>query len=343
RLLPVRALDLTSDEEVERLVGATELHVRADLHGVEALEQRIEELHDADRTSLPVADREVVALEHPSDGVRGGEAEHVGHVELPEPLGVAHNLRASDVDDAAGLLQIGLRVRLHLLRREHRSRVRLAGRVADQSREVADDQDRRMARVLELTELPEHHRVAERQVRTRRIDPELDAERAPVRELFREHAVGDRLFGTREETLEVPRLAHGAARLPAPNGPRARSRHYHRASMKLPRVRAAAAVAVLSLLASACHLPDLTVPQNQEKPLAQTSFLYADDGSLITTLHAGENPVVVPFAKIPEDVRNAVVAVEDKRFYQHRGIDVKAMIRAAFADVSAGRIVEGGS
>jgi penicillin-binding protein 1A len=113
--------------------------------------------------------------------------------------------------------------------------------------------------------------------------------------------------------------------------------------MNLPRGRLAAAVAVLSLLSSACHLPDLSVAQDQAKPLAQTSFLYADDGSLITTLHAGENRVVVPFAKIPEDVRNAVVAVEDRRFYQHRGIDVKAMIRAAYADVSAGHIVEGGS
>jgi penicillin-binding protein 1A len=113
--------------------------------------------------------------------------------------------------------------------------------------------------------------------------------------------------------------------------------------MKLPRGRLAAAVAVLSLLGSACHLPDLSVAQQQTKPLAQTSFLYADDGSLITSLHAGENRVVVPFSKIPEDVRDAVVAVEDRRFYQHRGIDVKAMVRAAYADVSAGRIVEGGS
>jgi penicillin-binding protein 1A len=107
--------------------------------------------------------------------------------------------------------------------------------------------------------------------------------------------------------------------------------------------RAVAALAVLSLVAAACHLPDLHEAESTANPLAQTSFLYAADGSLITTLHARENRVVVPFEEIPKDVRDAVVAVEDQRFYQHRGIDVKAMLRAAVADVSAGRIVEGGS
>jgi membrane peptidoglycan carboxypeptidase len=45
----------------------------------------------------------------------------------------------------------------------------------------------------------------------------------------------------------------------------------------------------------------------------------------------------------PEHVRHAFVAVEDKRFYQHDGIDVKAIARAAITDMKAGRIVEGGS
>jgi penicillin-binding protein 1A len=113
--------------------------------------------------------------------------------------------------------------------------------------------------------------------------------------------------------------------------------------MSAGRGRAATALAALALLAGACHVPDLSQAESQAHPLAQTSFLYASDGSLITTLHAGQNRVVVPFGQIPEDVRNAVVAVEDRRFYQHGGIDVKAIVRAAYADVSAGRIVEGGS
>src|SRR6266516_2312410 len=113
--------------------------------------------------------------------------------------------------------------------------------------------------------------------------------------------------------------------------------------MNAGRGRAATALVLLALLAGACHVPDLNQVESQAHPLAQTSFLYAADGSLITTLHARQNRVVVPFGQIPEDVRNAVVAVEDRRFYEHTGIDVKAIVRAAYADVSAGRIVEGGS
>jgi len=97
-----------------------------------------------------------------------------------------------------------------------------------------------------------------------------------------------------------------------------------------------AGLLTLALVAQACRVPDL-----KEEP--QTSFLYAADGTLITALHAGENRVVVPFAEIPQTVRDAVVAVEDKRFYDHKGIDLKALLRAAYIDATSGRIVEGGS
>ncbi len=99
----------------------------------------------------------------------------------------------------------------------------------------------------------------------------------------------------------------------------------------------------LALLAQACHVPDLKEVQAQARRLPQTSFLYADDGSLITTFHAEQNRVSVPFADIPKVVRDAVVAIEDQRFYEHRGIDLKALIRAAYIDATSGKIVEGGS
>ncbi|MBI2238679.1 MAG: transglycosylase domain-containing protein, partial [Actinobacteria bacterium] len=99
----------------------------------------------------------------------------------------------------------------------------------------------------------------------------------------------------------------------------------------------------LALVAQGCRLPDLKEEQAKAPALPQTSFLYAADRSLITALHAGENRVVVPSSRIPETVRNAVVAVEDKRFYDHKGIDLKALLRAAYVDATSGRIVEGGS
>jgi len=98
-----------------------------------------------------------------------------------------------------------------------------------------------------------------------------------------------------------------------------------------------------ALAASACNLPDLKQEQAEAPALPQTSFVFAADGSLITPLHAEQNRVIVPLSKIPENIRNAVVAIEDKRYYDHMGIDVKALLRAAYVDATTGRIVEGGS
>ena len=53
--------------------------------------------------------------------------------------------------------------------------------------------------------------------------------------------------------------------------------------------------------------------------LPETSFIYSADGTLITSLHAGENRVVVRSRKIPDVVRDAVIAIEDQRFYDHSG------------------------
>jgi len=105
-----------------------------------------------------------------------------------------------------------------------------------------------------------------------------------------------------------------------------------------------ALVVVLAAAATACGgFPRLSDYRRQSLPLAQTSFLYASDGSLITELHAGQDRVVLPRTQIPQAIRDAVVAIEDKRFYDHHGFDLRAIVRAAYADVSAGRIVEGGS
>lgn len=75
----------------------------------------------------------------------------------------------------------------------------------------------------------------------------------------------------------------------------------------------------------------------------QTTRILAADGSLITTLHAEIDRSVVPLREIPADVRNAVVAIEDARFYRHAGIDYVGIARALARDASAGRAAEGGS
>jgi membrane peptidoglycan carboxypeptidase len=103
-----------------------------------------------------------------------------------------------------------------------------------------------------------------------------------------------------------------------------------------------AGVMVLALVASACNLPSLKEERRTATALPQTSFLYASDGTLITALHAGEDRVIVKTKNMPQVIRDAVVAIEDQRFYEHGGIDLRAVLRAAYIDATSSRTVEGG-
>ncbi len=70
--------------------------------------------------------------------------------------------------------------------------------------------------------------------------------------------------------------------------------------------------------------------------------IYADDDTLITEISARKS-IQVPFREIPRNLINAVVSVEDARFYKHKGIDYIAIIRAALTDLYYHRVKEGGS
>lgn len=56
-----------------------------------------------------------------------------------------------------------------------------------------------------------------------------------------------------------------------------------------------------------------------------------------------ENREPIPLSQMPQTVRDAIIAVEDVRFYSHRGVDLRAIARAAWADLRGGKYVEGGS
>src|SRR5208337_4787022 len=70
--------------------------------------------------------------------------------------------------------------------------------------------------------------------------------------------------------------------------------------------------------------------------------VYADDNSLIGELKV-ERGIFVSFEKIPDNVKNAVVAVEDSRFWRHKGIDYIGIARALVQDVIHASLKEGGS
>ncbi|CAA9327337.1 MAG: Multimodular transpeptidase-transglycosylase [uncultured Frankineae bacterium] len=87
----------------------------------------------------------------------------------------------------------------------------------------------------------------------------------------------------------------------------------------------------------------LVLPTELEvPPLPQRSRMLAADGSLIAWLYA-ENRVRVSLADVPLTTRRAVIAIEDARFYEHRGVDVKGSLRAAVRNGVSGGVQEGGS
>ncbi|MEG0085246.1 MAG: PBP1A family penicillin-binding protein, partial [Niameybacter sp.] len=74
-----------------------------------------------------------------------------------------------------------------------------------------------------------------------------------------------------------------------------------------------------------------------------TSFVYDQNGVEIDRLSGGENRIYAKLDQIPQNLQDAVVAIEDSRFYQHNGIDIRGIMRAIVENLKAGRIVEGAS
>jgi len=101
---------------------------------------------------------------------------------------------------------------------------------------------------------------------------------------------------------------------------------------------AAAAVAVFYYL----PLP-ATVPTRTEGAQAQTSRVYGADGAVIATFHSEHNRESITSKEIPLWMKQAVIASEDERFYQHSGVDLRAIGRAIWADARARSTVQGGS
>lgn len=76
---------------------------------------------------------------------------------------------------------------------------------------------------------------------------------------------------------------------------------------------------------------------------AQTSVVFDKNRNTISTLKGEKDVYYLSFDQIPADARAAIVSIEDKKFYQHSGIDLKAIIRAAKAMLENGKVTQGGS
>ena len=89
---------------------------------------------------------------------------------------------------------------------------------------------------------------------------------------------------------------------------------------------------------SSCDLSSL-----RRVDIGANSFVYAADGSLLGSIPAERNREPVTAEGMSLWMRKATIAIEDRRFFNHGGVDLEGIARAAVADIKAGSIVEGGS
>ena len=88
--------------------------------------------------------------------------------------------------------------------------------------------------------------------------------------------------------------------------------------------------------------PDIT--NMSVTPTEAATYIYNQEGKRVQKLTLPEsNRDLVTLDRIPEDLQHAVVAIEDERFYEHPGIDVKGIIRALFIGIRSGHFSEGAS
>jgi penicillin-binding protein 1A len=104
-------------------------------------------------------------------------------------------------------------------------------------------------------------------------------------------------------------------------------------------------VALLSAIGYVIAIAADTPPLSELKPRDKgaTSVVYAADGSRLGYVRSDEIRTPIPWSEMPESAREATVAIEDERFYEHEGVDYSAIIRAGVKNLESGDAVQGGS
>ena len=105
------------------------------------------------------------------------------------------------------------------------------------------------------------------------------------------------------------------------------------------------ALAVMSfgmyVISVAADAPDIDTLQPVQA--GENSIVYAADGSRLGYIQSDEARTTVKINQIPQDLQDATVAIEDERFYEHGGVDLEGIVRAASENIEAGEVKQGGS
>jgi penicillin-binding protein 1A len=91
------------------------------------------------------------------------------------------------------------------------------------------------------------------------------------------------------------------------------------------------------------ELPQLD-PARSSQRLEQNGYIYDSTGKrVLAVLRGSEARVLVDSAEIAPVMKQAIVAIEDQRFFEHRGVDIHGIMRAVWQDVRNKKVVQGGS
>jgi penicillin-binding protein 1A len=94
---------------------------------------------------------------------------------------------------------------------------------------------------------------------------------------------------------------------------------------------------------SSCSLSELRPVSTGPQGGPANTFVYAANGSLLGSIPAEKSRQPVALSQMSPWMAKATVAIEDRRFYKHGGVDYKGIVRAAIRDLRAGKVVQGGS
>ena len=108
-------------------------------------------------------------------------------------------------------------------------------------------------------------------------------------------------------------------------------------------VATAAALAVVGFSGATSVGRDCNLGELKPVSIGSNSFIYAADGSTLGSIPAEKNRQPVTLAQTSPWMTKATVAIEDRRFYQHGGIDLEGIGRALVKNIGEGRAAEGGS
>ena len=171
---------------------------------------------DGDRFATFVSLLEIIALQHTRNGVSSRQPDQPGAAHFGHPPRIEFNDGRIRVEDFENLLPIGRGVFCNLFGRHRLARDIFAGRVADQSGEVANQENDRMTLLLKLAHFVQEHGVPEMQVGSGRVKSDLDPQFPAISQSLDQLLAQQNLFRAAAQFGEVfiVLLVHGSLSVP---------------------------------------------------------------------------------------------------------------------------------